>query len=138
METPILTVMTLNVYFGCEFGALFAAAGLPEFIAAVGELWRQAEASEIPARCRSIAHEIAAGKPDLVALQEVARWSTGTPGAMAVKYDFLRLILEALRTKGVFYTPVVVYTIMCDATWPSFAISAECREACASIENQQA
>jgi endonuclease/exonuclease/phosphatase family metal-dependent hydrolase len=108
METPDLTVMTVNVYFGCEFGALFAAGGLPQFIAAVGELWRQAEASDIPARARRIAHEIAAVKPDLVALQEVVQWSTGAPGAMAIKYDFLRLILEALRTKGVFYTPVAI------------------------------
>jgi endonuclease/exonuclease/phosphatase family metal-dependent hydrolase len=108
METPNLTVMTLNVYFGCEFGALFAASGLPEFITAVSELWRQAEASEIPVRSRGIAREIAAAKPDLVALQEVVQWSTGAPDAMAVKYDFLALILEALRAEGVFYTPVAI------------------------------
>lgn len=108
METRNLIVMTLNVYFGCEFGALFAAGGLPEFVAAVGELWHQAEASDIPARSRRIAHEIAAAKPDLVALQEVVQWSTGTPGAMTIKYDFLRLILEALRTEGVFYTPIAI------------------------------
>jgi endonuclease/exonuclease/phosphatase family metal-dependent hydrolase len=108
METQDLAVMTFNVYFGCEFGAIFAADGLPEFIVAVGELWRQAEASDIPARSRSIAHEIAAAKPDLVALQEIAQWSTGTPGSMEIKYDFLRLILDALQTEGVIYTPVAI------------------------------
>ena len=108
MATPDLTVMTLNVYFGGEFGAVFSANGLPEFIAAVGDLWGQVEASDIPARARSIAHEVASAAPDLVALQEVVQWSTGAPGAMAIKYDFLRSILDALRTLGVFYTPIAI------------------------------
>jgi endonuclease/exonuclease/phosphatase family metal-dependent hydrolase len=108
METPDLTVMTLNAYFGCEFGALFAANELPQFIATVGELWRQTTASDVPARARRIAHEIAAARPDLVALQEVTQTYTGTPAAMAIKHDFLRLIIEALRTEGVFYIPVAI------------------------------
>ena len=32
----------------------------------------------------------------------------GTPGAMAPKYDFLLLVLEALQNEGLFYAPIAV------------------------------
>lgn len=103
-----LTVMTLNAYFGTELDPLFAAKDLPELIEAVAKAWVEVQATDIPARAISIAHEIAAAKPDLVGLQEVAQWSTGTPGAMSSRFDFLLLILEALQKEGCFYTPIAI------------------------------
>jgi endonuclease/exonuclease/phosphatase family metal-dependent hydrolase len=103
-----VTVMTLNVYFGAELEPLFAAKDLPELIAAVAKAWAAVQATDIPARATSIAHEIAAAKPDLVGLQEVAQWSTGTRGAMSSRFDFLLLILEGLRKEGCFYAPIAI------------------------------
>src|SRR6202167_2633495 len=103
-----LTVMTLNVYFGTDLAPVFAAKNLPELVETVAKLWAQVEATDIPARAAGIAHEIAAAKPDLVGLQEVAQWSTGAPGAMSSKFDFLLLILEALRKEGAVYVPIAI------------------------------
>jgi endonuclease/exonuclease/phosphatase family metal-dependent hydrolase len=103
-----LTVMTLNVYFGTDLAPLFAAKDLPELFEAVAKAWAEVQATDIPARATAIAHEIAAAKPDLVGLQEVIQWSTGAPGAMSSRFDFLLLILEALRKEGCFYAPIAI------------------------------
>jgi endonuclease/exonuclease/phosphatase family metal-dependent hydrolase len=103
-----LIVMTLNVYFGSELGPLFAAESLPELTKAVAKAWADVQATNIPARAVSIAHEIASAQPDVVGLQEIVQWSTGTPGAMSSKFDFLLLILEALRKEGCFYAPIAI------------------------------
>jgi endonuclease/exonuclease/phosphatase family metal-dependent hydrolase len=103
-----VTVMTLNVYFGTDLGPLFGAKDPPELIEAVAKAWAEVLATDIPARAASIAHEIAACEPDLVGLQEVIQWSTGTAGAMSPNFDFLLLILEALRNEGCFYAPIAI------------------------------
>ena len=100
--------MTMNVYFGTDLGPAFGAKDFPELIGTIAKLWNEVQASDIPARATSIAHEIAASAPDLVGLQEIAQWSTGTPGAMSPKYDFLLLVLEALQKEGFFYTPIAI------------------------------
>jgi endonuclease/exonuclease/phosphatase family metal-dependent hydrolase len=103
-----VTVMTLNVYFGTDLDLLLAAKDLPQLIEAIATAWAEVQATDIPARATSIAHQIAAAKPDLVGLQEVVQWSTGTPGAMFCKFDFLLLILEALRNEGCLYVPIAI------------------------------
>ena len=103
-----MTVMTLNVYFGTDLSPVFTTKDLPGLIVTIARMWEEVQATDIPARARSIAHQIAAAAPDLVGLQEIARWSTGTPGAMSVSHDFLLLILEALQTEGAFYTPIAI------------------------------
>jgi hypothetical protein len=106
--TNELSVMTLNVYFGCEFEHLFEATELPQIVDSVARMWSDVQASDIPARARSLAREIAAVKPDLVTLSEIAQWSAGSPGAMDVKFDYLGLLLDALRSEGSFYTPIAI------------------------------
>ncbi len=103
-----LTILTLNIYFGTDLGPAFGAKDFPDLIATLGKLWAEVQATDIPARAASIARQIAMGAPDLVALQETALWSTGTPGAMAPKYDFLLLVLEALQNEGLSYAPIAV------------------------------
>ena len=103
-----VTVLTLNVYFGTDLGPAFGAQDLSELIETLGKLWAEVQATDIPGRAVSVAHQIAASAPDLVGLQEIALWSVGTPGAMAPKYDFLLLILEALQNEGLFYAPIAV------------------------------
>src|SRR5580692_1826300 len=92
-----VTVLTLNVYFGTDLGPAFGAQDLTELIETLGKLWAEVQATDIPGRAASVARQIAASAPDLVGLQEIALWSMGTPGAMAPKYDFLLLILDALQ-----------------------------------------
>ena len=100
--------MTLNLYFGTDLGPAFGAKDFPELIGTLGKLWSEVQATDIPARATSIAHQIATSAPDLVGLQEIALWSAGTPGAMAPKYDFLLLVLEALRKEGMTYAPIAI------------------------------
>lgn len=100
--------MTLNVYFGTDLGPLFAAKDLPELTEAVAKAWAEVRATDIPARAASIAHEIASARPDVLGLQEIVQWSTGAPGAMSPKFDFLLLILEALRKESCFYAPIAI------------------------------
>jgi endonuclease/exonuclease/phosphatase family metal-dependent hydrolase len=103
-----LTVMTLNVYFGTDLGPLFDARDLSELMASVLAAWSEVQATDIPARAAVIADEIVNAAPDIIGLQEIARWSTGTPGAMSPRFDFLLLILSALRRKGVSYVPIAL------------------------------
>jgi endonuclease/exonuclease/phosphatase family metal-dependent hydrolase len=103
-----VTVMTMNVYFGTELNGVFVAKDPPALIRTIKKMWEEVQATDIPARAASIAHQIAIAAPDLVGLQEIVRWSTGTPGAMSVQHDFLPLILEALHAEGAFYTPIAI------------------------------
>jgi len=103
-----VTILTLNVYFGAELAPVYGARDFPELVATVAKIWEHVLAGDIPARAKSLAHQIAAAAPDVVGLQEIARWSIGTPGAMSVRHDFLLLILEALEDEGHFYTPIAI------------------------------
>jgi endonuclease/exonuclease/phosphatase family metal-dependent hydrolase len=103
-----VTVMTQNLYFGAELTPIFAATNPAHLIAGIATAWAQVEASGIEQRAALVAEEIAASKPDLVGLQEVAQWSVGASGAMVIKYDFLEVILRTLLEHGVFYVPLAV------------------------------
>jgi endonuclease/exonuclease/phosphatase family metal-dependent hydrolase len=103
-----VTIMTQNVYFGTDLEPVFAARSPSELIEASQRVWTEVQASNIPERTARIAHEIAVAKPDLVGLQEVAQWSTGSLGAMSVRYDFLESILRSLRDEGSFYVPIAI------------------------------
>lgn len=104
-----VTVMTYNVYFGADLLPLFQVTTQAELLAAVATIWAQVQASDIPDRAAAIAQQIATAEPDLVSLQEAARWSTGdNPAATNVQYDFLQLILDSLPADGAHYAPVVV------------------------------
>lgn len=116
-----VTVMTQNLYFGAELTPIFAATSPAELITAVAKGWAQVEASAIDERAAKIAQEIAAYRPDLVAFQEVAQWSTGPPGAMTIKYDFLEAILQTLLKQAIFYVPLAVKNDL-DQTAPLDAV----------------
>jgi endonuclease/exonuclease/phosphatase family metal-dependent hydrolase len=67
--------------------------------------------TNFPVRATGLAKEIKAAKPDLIGLQEAARWTTGPLNdprfASTVRYDFVELLLKALRRQGVTYSVVV-------------------------------
>ena len=111
-----VTVMTRNLYFGADLAPAIAAQTVPELIAAATHIFGVVQASDIPARLDAIAAEIAAARPDLVGLQEVALWRSQfppdfapTPNATTVEFDFLQLLLDALAARGAAYEVVAVH-----------------------------
>jgi endonuclease/exonuclease/phosphatase family metal-dependent hydrolase len=111
-----ITVMTRNLYFGADLGPAVAATTVPQLIAAATQIFGVVQASDIPGRADVIAAEIAAARPDLVGLQEVALWRSQfppdfapAPDATTVEFDFLQLLLDALAARGVAYDVVAVH-----------------------------
>ena len=121
--TPTLTVMTRNVYLGGNINRPIRAAldrTGREGVLALGhanhELREIVERTDFAARSGLLAEEIAAARPDLVGLQEVALWrhgpmeldQIGRPDATEVGYDFLVTLLADLANRGVRYEIVHV------------------------------
>jgi endonuclease/exonuclease/phosphatase family metal-dependent hydrolase len=94
-------VLTRNVFIGTGLEALFT----PDLAGVVRRLYDEVRASDPPARMARVADEIAARRPELVALQEAAIFATVTPPSTTevVEYDFVALLVDALRTRGLDY-----------------------------------
>jgi endonuclease/exonuclease/phosphatase family metal-dependent hydrolase len=87
-----VSVMTQNVYYG--------GPGLFDIASSLTNLWEKVQDSKIPERAAAIAAEIKREKPDLVGLQEVVIWRTGSifdSSPDDVKYDFLADLMKTLR-----------------------------------------
>ncbi len=91
-----LTVMTRNLYLGGDLTPLLHGGNPLALLA-------QVQASKPAERMAAVAAEIAGAKPDVVGLQEVARWEI-KGGAT---YDFAELLLAALQKAGVPYDVAV-------------------------------
>lgn len=110
-EPGRLTVMTRNLYLGADINRI-AAAQTPQDIPVIaGELWATAQLTDFAARAKVIAAEIAAARPDVVALEEASLFRTG-PGyacvamdvpATTVALDFLSILEAALAERGLDY-----------------------------------
>lgn len=105
-----ITVMTRNVYLGADLGPAIGASTFPEAISGAGEIYREMESTNFPERAVPLAKEIRKAKPDLVGLQEVARWRVQEPSdggwtesggfggpATETRYDFLDLLMRRLK-----------------------------------------
>ena len=110
-----VTVMSRNLYLGAD---IIKAAGAPTPEAqaqAATALWHTVQQTNFPVRATAIAGEIERAKPDLIGLQEVSLWRTTPPGvtnnvkdANVVVYDFLALLQDRLRARGLHYDAEVV------------------------------
>lgn len=109
-----VTVMTQNLYQGTEFRHIQALAGanptLEEALAATTADYGTYLATRFPDRAKQIAAEIAANRPALVGLQEVATWHAGAfdpqhPFALPtpVTEDFTQVLIAALAADGAHY-----------------------------------
>jgi endonuclease/exonuclease/phosphatase family metal-dependent hydrolase len=122
-KTVPVKVMTRNLFLGADLSPALNSTSAQGFIQANGEILREVDRTNFPLRAQGLAGEIASKKPDLVGLQEVAWWRTGTtPGsphqsssdpqsaftATTTKYDFLQLLMDQLDAKGLDYEPAVV------------------------------
>jgi endonuclease/exonuclease/phosphatase family metal-dependent hydrolase len=116
-----VTVMTRNLYLGADVGV--ALELLPDLSAAAQFMWDQVRLTTNDTRMRALAAEVERTRPDVIGLQEAARWSCrgGFSGEVIV-LDLLALYLEALQDAG---TPYVVAEAGGDrAENPGYAIPA--------------
>src|SRR2546422_1932798 len=109
-----VTVLTYNIFLGTDLNPIFQAQNVQQLFGAVGTGWAQIQANDFRARARAIARLIAQSKPDLVGLQEAELYRTQTPPdgpltpATRVAYDYIAILLAALRARGATYRAVVV------------------------------
>ena len=106
--------MTQNLYLGASLDPVLSAtpAQLPQ---AVALAFAQVQTTDFTARAEKLADEIAAARPDLVGLQEVALYRRQSPGdaitggttpATTVVLDFQQILLAALAARGLSYAAV--------------------------------
>jgi endonuclease/exonuclease/phosphatase family metal-dependent hydrolase len=108
-KAKAVNAMTRNLYLGADLAPAISASGLGAFTEATGQILREVTANSFPTRAKGLAQEILKKKPDLVGLQEVALWRTGspslevflntgsTPTAATVRYDYLSELLAQLN-----------------------------------------
>lgn len=119
-DPHILTVMTRNMDAGTDLNYILAATGQASLFAGTAATLAEVKASAIPERAARLAEEIAAYKPDLIALQEVTLWRTGPlleSPATGVLYDQLDLLMTELAKRGLPYGIVAVQPLL-DAEAP--------------------
>jgi endonuclease/exonuclease/phosphatase family metal-dependent hydrolase len=118
-----LTVMTRNIYLGGNINRPIRAAldrEGREGVLALGhanhKLRQVVDRTDFATRSTLLAEEIAAARPDLIGLQEVALWrhgpmqldQIGRHNATEVDYDFLATLLADLANQGARYEIVHV------------------------------
>jgi endonuclease/exonuclease/phosphatase family metal-dependent hydrolase len=122
-DSQTVTVMTRNIYLGGNIDRPIRAAldrTGPEGVLALGhanhELRNVVDRTDFGTRSGLLANEIAAARPDLIGLQEVALWrhgplqldQIGLPNATEVDNDFLATLVADLATRGIRYDIVGV------------------------------
>ena len=105
----VLKIMTRNMDAGTDLNLIFVY--YPDIPTGVSATLDQVISTDIPARAKSLADEIRTSQPDLIALQEVTEWRTGACGATTTLYDQLQLLLDALASRHMEYTPLAVDTV---------------------------
>jgi endonuclease/exonuclease/phosphatase family metal-dependent hydrolase len=118
-------VMTRNIFLGADLSLALNAGSFPEFTAANDTILDEVDATNFPLRAKGLAAEVRQKKPDLIGLQEVAWWRTGPEPtlehpyaqgpegeflATETRYDFLQILLDELKARGLKYKPAVVKT----------------------------
>lgn len=103
----LTTVMTQNLDEGTDFAPLFAAKDQSEFKDAAIAIFQEVLASNIPARARLVAEEIAAAAPDVVSVQEASVWQWQTVVGSG-SLDALASLEQALAADGAHYAPALV------------------------------
>jgi endonuclease/exonuclease/phosphatase family metal-dependent hydrolase len=111
--TRAITVMSRNLYLGAPLEPIMAAGSPEQIPALVGQAWNRIVLNDFPARADALAREIQGTRPDVIGLQEVSTFRVQDPGdflagnptaATVVEYDYLMLLLDALKARGLNYT----------------------------------
>ena len=110
-EANGVTALTWNVYLGADIGRVLAARTADEAVVLATEEWGHVRATAFPARAGALARAIAARRPHVVGLEELALYRTSDnpfEPATRVAYDFLQLVIDSLHARGVDYTAAAV------------------------------
>lgn len=111
---PRLRVATYNVYLGADLSLLLTVSDPDELTDRVKLVRGQLDVTRSGERVHAIAALLARERPDLVGLQEVARWTTaplgrdGTAGPEQDLADFQAELLTALAETGCAYDAYTV------------------------------
>jgi len=111
------TVMTYNVNEGTDFLQVVSAQDLQQFLLGVGQVLTQVQGTNPPERMQAVAGQILEVQPELLSLQELDQWYTGTfdpiagtCGTMTPEYDMLQELIGALAAQGGHYEIAVQVT----------------------------
>ena len=110
----VVTVMTRNMDAGTDLNYILGATDQASFALGMAATLAEVKASGIPERAARLADEIAAHRPDLIALQEVTLWRTGAimqPPATEVLYDQLDLLMAELARRKLPYGIAAVQSL---------------------------
>jgi endonuclease/exonuclease/phosphatase family metal-dependent hydrolase len=108
-DPTLIRVATYNLYLGADLALLFGATDAASLTERVAEVRAQLAATSFEERAVAIARILAREQPDVIGLQEVARWTTallgpdGSRGAETVHADFLPTLVAALAEAGCRY-----------------------------------
>jgi endonuclease/exonuclease/phosphatase family metal-dependent hydrolase len=111
-----LKLMTWNLYQGVDLRPLAAATSQTEYFTAIASAYNAFLATDFTSRADAIANEIGEAKPDLIGLQEAIIIRTQTPAdgpataATAVTADFIQILTDKLRSKGLHYSVASIQT----------------------------
>ncbi|MFQ5709584.1 MAG: endonuclease/exonuclease/phosphatase family protein [bacterium] len=107
-----VTVMTRNIYVGTNVDIVLSAGSPEQVPGLVAEAFQVLLSTNFPERAQALAKEIARSRPHLVGLQEVSLLRLQSPGdaivggktpAEDVLFDYLAILLDALRSRGLHY-----------------------------------
>ena len=103
-------VATYNVNEGTDFQQVIGVTTTGQFLLGVGQIVTQVQGSNPPERMQAIAQQILKLQPELVSLQEVDQWYTGSfdpvanqCGVMSLQYDMLQELLSTLSSNSGHY-----------------------------------
>lgn len=111
-----VTVMTRNLYWGFSEEPVLAAQSPLELLLAVTAAWQSVQDTDFRERAVALADEIDATRPDLIGLQEAMIYRVQSPGdllsggttpATDVAFDFVGILLDELRARGLPYEVAV-------------------------------
>jgi endonuclease/exonuclease/phosphatase family metal-dependent hydrolase len=127
-----IDVGVFNVYLGADLTPLFGASSLADLAARAGAIYAEMVRTDFPQRAEAIAELVVEDRPDVLGLNEVARWEVApltlvpTPGGpvpvvtgpYSTTYDFEQILLGALSAAGEQYTVVARNTNFTSADIP--------------------
>ena len=121
--------MTQNLYVGADLFRVLAAEAPEDIPILVAQTFQTIQATNFPERAEAIADQIKKARPHLIGLQEVSLIRSQAPGdfflgnpqpAGDVVYDYLEILLAAMRARGLRYEVAAVVN-NADVELPAFA-----------------
>jgi endonuclease/exonuclease/phosphatase family metal-dependent hydrolase len=111
-----LGVLTRNLYLGADLAPVIGAQTPQAFVAATTAVWLMVQKNDFRVRAKALAAEIAETRPALIGLQEAVTWRTRSPSTVDpegdVAFDYIPLLLQALKERGLDYREVAKVTLL--------------------------